>query len=176
MANEQDRDREFRYQDYSADGELFASAQDRPVEPDKEPSDSSRDRPVDCPACRGTGKVLLLVSTRSCEACGGMGKIAPARPPASSTDPPPADHGQARSAGSTDSTDSPQAGPPPGISPPPVVRRSYGYPDGEEEGDGGLVEMAEERVTGHWMTTTTFDAQDRVCSQTEEFVPDVRIE
>jgi hypothetical protein len=25
---------------------------------------------VECPACRGTGKVLLLVSARPCEACG----------------------------------------------------------------------------------------------------------
>jgi hypothetical protein len=31
---------------------------------------------ADCPACGGTGKVALLVTTRRCEECGGTGKIA----------------------------------------------------------------------------------------------------
>lgn len=29
---------------------------------------------VDCPDCRGTGKVCLLVTTRPCQRCGGSGK------------------------------------------------------------------------------------------------------
>ena len=32
--------------------------------------------PGDCPACRGTGKLMLLVSATPCQACGGTGKIA----------------------------------------------------------------------------------------------------
>jgi RecJ-like exonuclease len=58
MAEEHHQEGEVRYYDYSIDG--------KPVEPDKVPGD--------CPACRGTGKVLLLVSARPCEACGGTGK------------------------------------------------------------------------------------------------------
>jgi RecJ-like exonuclease len=41
--------------------------------------DSRGDAPgdaADCPACGGTGKVALLVTTRRCEECGGSGKIA----------------------------------------------------------------------------------------------------
>jgi DnaJ-class molecular chaperone len=30
---------------------------------------------AECPACRGTGRVVLLVSATPCEACGGTGKI-----------------------------------------------------------------------------------------------------
>jgi len=59
----------------------------------------------------------------------------------------------------------------PRISPPPVVRRSYGYRDGAEEG-GRMVEMVEEPAAGHWETTTTYGAQDGMLSATETFVPD----
>jgi DnaJ-class molecular chaperone len=30
---------------------------------------------VECPACRGTGRIVQLVSETRCEACGGAGKI-----------------------------------------------------------------------------------------------------
>jgi hypothetical protein len=39
------------------------------------PRAAAGETPSECPACGGTGKVLLLVSTRHCEACGGLGKI-----------------------------------------------------------------------------------------------------
>lgn len=42
---------------------------------------SSSGAPMTCPDFRGTGSVLLLVSSRTCLKCGGTGKLTASQPP-----------------------------------------------------------------------------------------------
>jgi hypothetical protein len=131
MADEQDQDDQnddlYSY-DYSADGEPAGSGGD----------------PVDCPACRGTGKEMLLFIARPCKACGGTGKIASAAP----------------TAGSTDSTSSPHAGLP------------QADPGTGADAPDDKSKAREERVPGHWVSTSTYDHLERLRSRVEQFVPD----
>jgi len=146
-----------RYYDYSASGDArgtpFDGAQGRPADPAA--------ASVECPACRGSGKLLLLVSTRPCEKCGGTGKVSLK---AGST--PSAGSGRADSTGSTSS---PQAGS-------PEKDPKKAIPEAGGPYDALVARTTENWVPGHWVTTCTYDAHDRLRRQVERFVPDPPVE
>jgi hypothetical protein len=121
MADDQDEVCKSRYY-YSANGE--------PAAPDE--------TPADCPACRGTGKVMLLVSTRPCEACGGTGKFAVAA--------------------GAEAEGPPQAG------------SDAEALEADEDYEVVVERIVEHRVPRCWVTTSTYDSENRLRSQVGEFV------
>ncbi len=143
MSDEQDPGFEVRSYDYSVDRE--------PPRPDEKPLDPARGTLADCPACRGTGSVMLLISVRPCGVCKGTGKVAV--PSAESTP-------------STDSAISPQASSP--------QADSKQADDADDDDDDAVLvpTCAVDLGPGHWVTTNMYDAQNRVRSVTERFVPD----
>ena len=53
----------------------------------RNPNEFSAVNGTTCCGCGGTGKVILLISTRPCEQCCGTGRTAPAVPAHDSTQP-----------------------------------------------------------------------------------------